>query len=527
MKVSIPLDSTLCTDSHKNDIKDPLTSNDLLSKNQSYFINNYLTNPKKQVIPAGDYITTKADMLEIKSESDKTQIYYKGSMVADVMSLGVEDTMYLDKDDAVIHEGFLWTVRKGLNGFFYEQMDLMTKEAVNTTFVDNESSSGSEIRDVRIIRNTHKVIVRNESGSIWVWDKDGMDEEDKDGRRLQWRQMPEPETDPFTGESVYKDGIRISYPMSEYFRDFEGEFIAVEINGKITFGLNNPAGVVREKPDEPMDFNITADVNSWRLIDQDLMKEADPNKAVKITIVIGKNVKVGAERAVLASAPGYTFLNPNNPSTYVLVSGRYALDLDTDITPNLHTIDLVLSPGAKISGYGGDGGNCTSSNLTNNPSGIGSNVRRGGGTAISCGSNLNIYCQGGNIIQGGGGGGSARRYYSEQMGTVDNRIGGGGGAGIPVGLGGNATEGTGNFPGANGTMTTGGLGGKGTYTLGGDGGNPGMPGKTGGSANNNSNNAGDGSNPGNGGNALRIKKEVNYTLEGITLGDMPGGVVTF
>lgn len=478
MKIPIPLNSSLCTDSHKNEIKNPQTGNDLFSKNRSYLINSHITNPKKKIIPKGDYITTRGNVLTIDRGSIKTRIFNGDRLIADVLSLGIEDTAYLDKDDAVIHDGSLWTVEKTLDGYVIEQTDLISNQ-VTKTEVTQDPDITSSILDVRFIRNTHKIITRNDDGSI----------------RINGVRIPE-NIDPDTGEP--------DNAMANYFTSYLGEFIAVEINGKVTFGLNNPAGVKIERPSLSNNFNIDANVNSWVLSEKFNDAGLNQNKGYTININIGTNVIVGA----------------NN--------GTYALDLVSGMLhPELHIINITMGAGAVILGHGGNGGNA---NHINNFNRNGQN----GGSAIFCGSELNISGLGGNKIQGGGGGGGGFSFgYRYSQGGSDHyyNIGGSGGGGSVIGNGGTAWGGDYNSNGNNGNILTGGssvtidntISGTRVAAYSGAGGDLGQNGNvgayiTGGSYNTGNNGRGT---SGLSGKALVLKSGVSYTVnENIDMGSV-------
>jgi len=381
MKVPIPLDSTLSTDSHPNDIKDPSRDRDLFNNNRSYLYNKYLTNPKKKVIDPEGYITTNGNIIQTTPDGENTHIVHNDIVIADVLSLGVEDVSFLDKDDAVIHDGFLWTVQRILSGYILEQTDLQTQEKTLTR-VEQE---GIDI--VRFVRNTHKVITKNQDGSVTI-----------DGKNYN----------------------SINFPgLSEYFAEFNGELAAVEINGKIWFGYNNSAGINNAPSTDTIpDLYITENVNGWILAD----KIPDQNKSYVINIYVGDNVKIGAG------------------------SNGFALDLLTGVTnPMNHTINLHLGSNVFISGRGGNGGSAHSTFLTNGTSGttainVGSNINIIGTSGA--------VIQGGG---GGGGAIILRVIINNLVGmpfgTVISR-GGGGGAGMSVGQrglpgGNNGTETTG------------------------------------------------------------------------------------
>jgi hypothetical protein len=406
MKIPIPLNSSLCTDSHKNEIKNPNASKDLFSKNQTYLYNGHLTNAKKTIVPEGDYITTKGDILKVIPGAEKTQIYHNGRVIADVLSLGIEDTSFLDCDDAVVHGGSLWTVRKTLEGYAVEQTDLSTHEKT-----ENEVIMAG-VQAARFIRNTHKIIALNVGGNIAI-----------DG-------------------AVYNSQ---NYPdMSEYLSSFDGELTAVEVNGKIYFGYNNPAGVAATAPSNTVNINIAQDANGYRLMDEFTGQGLDQNEKYVFVINVAANVKIGA------GASGF------------------AMDLLTGIlNPQNHNIVLNLGDGVVISGKGGDGGNASNKN-----GGIGQN----GTTAINVGSNITINGNSTATVQGGGGGGGACHVAVGNGANIGILSGaGGGGAGIPAGIGGVAT-GAYKQNGQNGTIGLGGVGGQGTnagfYAKGGKGGNP-------------------------------------------------------
>ena len=376
MKVSIPLESTLSTDSHKNDIKNPAVDRDLFNVNRSYLFNKHLTNAKKTTVPPGDYITTQGDLLSVIPGSEKTQIYHNGQVIADVLSLGVEDISFLDKDDAVIDEGSLWAVQKTLSGYTLEQTNLQTMEVTTSTIEQNG------ILDVRLIRNTHKVIARNMDGSVTI------------------------------DEVIYSDEN-----MRQYLTSFSGEFIAAEINGKIYFGYNNPAGVEQGQPQFTLNIPITGTgiKYNWRLIDAMNDLGADQNLGYIININVSTNVSIGS--------------NSNS---------QYAMDLFTGITkPSLHTINLNLETGSLITGKGGAG--------ASSYSGANYSLAENGGSAIRCGSNLNI--TGGGRIQAGGGGGGAGiiRMNPGFNPPVHNNYGGSGGAGMALGAAGSGKDGNGNI----------------------------------------------------------------------------------
>ena len=160
MKVTIPLNSTLSTDSHPNDIKNPQKDHDLFNVNRTYLYNKHLTNTKKKEVDKEGYITTSGDILTVIPGTEKTQIYHDGQIIADVLSLGIEDVSFLDQDDAVIHEGSLWTVQRTLTGYTVEQTDLTTNIITKTTVDQNG------IVYVSFVRNTHKVITKNQDGSV-------------------------------------------------------------------------------------------------------------------------------------------------------------------------------------------------------------------------------------------------------------------------------------------------------------------------------------------------------------------------
>lgn len=390
MKASIPLNSSLCTDSHRNDIKDPAAGRDLLAVNRSYLYNGCLTNPKKTVIDTDEYITTRGDRLSVINGSNTAQIYHNGRVIADVLSLGVEDVSFHDKDDAVIDGGSLWTVQKTLTGYTAEQTDLQTQEVTRTEI------KMDGVLEVRFIRNTHKVIARTIGGSIAV-----------DGK-------------------VYGD-----LNTAAYMSSFSGEFTAVEANGKIYFGYNNPAGSDGNAPDNVLNFIIDADTYGWTLAD----KLPDQNKSYVINITVNNNVLVGSNSLINIRPDGEVFTDEDG----------FAMDLLTGVeNPLNHEIKLYVGQNAYISGRGG--------RSINNAS-----------TAINVGSHIEI--NGNGVIQGGGG---------EGAGTY-----GGGGAGWPPG--GPVTSG-GSIAAGAGTLTTGGLGGVWDggillgKTYGGNGGNPGQNG---------------------------------------------------
>jgi hypothetical protein len=440
MKVLIPLDSSLCTDSHPNEIKDPQVSRDLFSHNRTYLFNKSLTNPRKTTIPKGYYITTEGDTLEVIPGSEKTRIAHKGQFIADVLSLGIEKTDYLDKDDAVIDSGSLWSVVKTLTGYVLEQTDLQTGEVL-TTPVNQEG-----VTDVRFVKNTHKVITRNSDGTVTI-----------DGT------------------------VHGTEEMQKYLVNTTGELIAVEINGKTYFGLQNPKGVGSEAPSNVLDLSITENINGWTLWD----KLPDQNFGYQINITISNNVHIGA------GATGY------------------ALDLLTGITnPQLHTISINLEYGVVISGKGGDGGSVFDySNIS---------AGKNGGAAINTGSTIIITGYG--TIQGGGGGGAAyamRNFSLIIIGPTTWSMAGGGGAGNPPGGGGQSSYGDEKYPGKPGTETTGGNAGGDSP---GKGGNPGQTG--GGVPSASGRNVGS---PGTGGAAIRVVSPAAYSVDGPQI---IGGIVT-
>lgn len=389
MKILIPLDSGLCTDSHPNEIKDPSISRDLFAHNRTYLFNKSLTNPRKTTIPKGDYITTEGDTLEVVPGSEKTRISHKGQFISDVLSLGIEKTEYLDKDDAVIDAGSLWSVVKTLTGYVLEQTELQTGEVL-TTPVNQEG-----VTDVRFVKNTHKVITRNSDGTVTI-----------DGT------------------------VHGTEEMKKYLANTTGELIAVEVNGKTYFGLQNPKVVASEAPSNVLDLSITGSINGWTLYD----KIPDQSLGYQINITISDNVHIGA---------GGT---------------GYALDLLTGVQrPLAHEISISLGQGVIISGAGGRG--------------AGNGIEAGNGTtAINTGTSLMI--TGGGIIQGGGGGG-ALMFIVRATGHTPI-MGGGGGAGIPGGAPGNSAYVEQLAQG--GTISSGGLGGMEDGVWGGKGGNPGQNG---------------------------------------------------
>jgi len=399
MKVQIPLNSSLCTDSHKNEIKDPLSDNELFSKNQSYLYKGCLTNPKKTVIHSGNYITTGGEELEIVRGSEKTQIYNKGRLIADVLSLGIENVSFLDRDDAVIDQNSLWTVKKTLNGYTLEETDLLT-QAVTVTEIEQ-----NDILEVRLIRNTHKVITRNVDNSITI-----------DGQKYS------------------------NQDMSNYLASYNGEFTAVEVNGKIYFGYNNPSGITKLPPINEITINITSNINNWRLSDNVNIVQ---NERYIFNVNVAAGVQIGSTS-----------------------TQNFAMDFLTGIpNPIDHIINLNVAAGAIISGKGGDGGSIF--NTTVPPYYFRIINGENGGTAINAGSPINI--TGDGTIQGGGGGGAP------YVVGVSDFLGGGGAAGIQIGIGGNLH---GNMHGDDGTYTTGGNGALFIKTVGmeqykaGNGGNP-------------------------------------------------------
>jgi hypothetical protein len=389
MKVTIPLDSTLSTDSHPNDIKDPSKDRDLFNKNRSYLYNKHLTNPKKKVIDSDGYITTDGDIIQIVSDGENTHIYHNGVIIADVLSLGIEDTSFLDKDDAVIDNGFLWTVQRTLSGYLLEQTDLQTQE-ITSTGIEQE---GVDV--VRFVRNTHKVITKNQDGSVTI-------------------------------DSVNYNSTNLP-GLSEYFANFNGELAAVEVNGKIWFGYNNPAGSNNAplSPPEIINLFITEDVNNWRLAPR--IPDQDKNYIINITV--SDNVRIGSGNSFDA-----------------------AMDLLTGVrNPLNHVIFLNLGKNVLISGRGGDGGSVA------NPSTF---IASSGILAIRVGSNINITGDNTAVIQGGGGGGGAARANIRLAGSlVSFGVAGGGGAGIPPGAAGTAVGFDRNSNGQIGTDTDGGDGG--------------------------------------------------------------------
>ena len=438
MKVSIPLNSTLSTDSHSNDIKDPGRDRDLFNKNRSYLYNGHLTNARKKIVPPGDYITTRGDLLSVIPGSEKTQIYHNGRVIADVLSLGIEDISFLDKDDAVIHEGSLWTVIRTLTGYTLERTDLVTLE-VTTTEVAPPAGAIYSFVDVRLIRNTHKVITRNSDGSVNI-----------DGVNYNSTTYPE---------------------MAEYLNNFTGEFTAAEINGNIYFGYNNPAGVILEKPTEPLTFNIAANVNGWSLREQMDLASANQDLGYQININIANGVIVGAGE------------------------NGFALDLLTNIANPLNQkINLNIGSNAYITGKGGDAGY---GRLYYHQLMPGQN----GTTAINVGTNITI--TGIGTIQGGGGGGSGIDRSYNYLFT------GGGGAGQPPGL----AESLFNQSGQPGTLTKGGAAPEIPEHVP-EGDSPGKGGDPG--------QAGEGTTEGQGGNAIRLVRPATLSIHGPTI---LGGVV--
>jgi hypothetical protein len=372
MKITIPLDSTLCTDSHKNDIKNPMSGRDLFSKNQSYLINRHLTNPKKQIVEDGDYITTKGDRLRVERSAEKIRIYNDDVLIAGVLSLGIEDTSFLDRDDAVIDDGYLWTVRKSVLGYVVERTNLQTNEKETVT-VDRDAQT-SNISIVRFIRNTHKIITLNNNGSVTI------------------------------NNYPYVDGnnnLEITYndeDMNGYLGIFSGEFTAAEINGKIIFGLNNPMGEITNYDRNVISYTIDNNINGWLLSDIMRILALDQNESYIFNITVADNVQIGAAES------------------------GFAMDFVTGITkPLSHIINLSVGTNAIISGRGGDGG------WRHYNTGIDEPLI--GTTAIFIASNINITGQG--TIQGGGGGGGYGEYL---VGMMPSYVSGGGGAGIPAGI---------------------------------------------------------------------------------------------
>ncbi len=352
MKVTVPLESTLCTDSHNHDIKNPAAGRDLFSKNHTYLFNRQLTNPRKSVIPPGNYITTMGDLLEVVPGSVTTRIVRDGNLIANVLSLGIEEELFITKDDAVIDSGSLWTVQKTLEGYTLEQTDLQTKEVTTTQIIQ------AGIVDVCFVKNTHKVITRNQDGGIAI-----------DG-------------------TVYEND-----QMKSYLSVMQGEFIAVEVNDKIYFGYQNPTGIIPEEPQEELNLSITGDINGWALVDN----IPDQLKAYRITIDIADGVIVGGG------------------------SNGIALDLYTGVVnPLKHHITINVGANVVVSGAGGNGGSSFSiGNVTNGGNGsaaiqCGSNlvingngkIQGGGGGGNASNARLNTGI--GGIFSYGGGGGAGR-----------------------------------------------------------------------------------------------------------------------
>ena len=248
----IPIDSNLSTDSHPNDIKNPTVSRDLFNVNRSYLYNKHLTNAKKQTVDKGGYIATSGEIITYKTNSDITDIYANDRLIASVASLGIEDTVFLDKDDAVIFEESLYTVKKILTGYILERTDLSTGVTVTELYEQNN------IIYIRFIRNTKKLIILYTDGSI-----------DIDGRKYDGNNYPE---------------------MSAYFIKFNGEFTAIEINKKIYFGYNNPFGILKTNPNDIIDITINDDVFGWSLSNM----IPDQNKGYIFNINVADNVKIGA-----------------------------------------------------------------------------------------------------------------------------------------------------------------------------------------------------------------------------------------
>jgi len=388
MKVSIPLNSSLCTDSHPNVIKNPESDRNLFKKNQSYLYNNHLTNAKKKVVDTDNYITTNGDELKIIEGSLTTQISHNNRLIASVNSLGIEDTIFLDVDDAVIFEDNLYTVKKTVEGYTVETTHLVTK--IKTETIINQDINGrlliNLVRDVRFIRNTNKVIAR-------------------------------------LTDSIIINGKPYNDPdMVSYLTFFAGEFIAVEENGNIYFGYNNPAGVTSDAPTETITININSNANSWILINN---INFDQQVGYNININIADNIQIGQ------------------------------LDLITGIiNPGKHIINLSLGNNSIISGHGGNGAGFYYFPQTGLVFGNGQD----GGSAIRVASF--IFITGNGTIQGGGGGGGGG-FYSRVQNLA--HASGGGGAGIPAGNGGIITiSGTNNSAinqGSSGSVNNGGQGG--------------------------------------------------------------------
>lgn len=405
MKVPIPLNSSLSTDSHPSDIKNPAVSKDLFKNNNSYYYNGNLTNPKKRVINQDGYITTRGNILTAEQFGEKIIIKNGNVVIADVLALGIEDVSFYDRDDAVIHDGYLWTVLKTLSGFIVEKINLKTHEIESFA-----NGSGNETH-VRFIRNTCKIITLNKFRIITIYDN----------VESVGHEIPD-----------YFEQNNVEIPViAEYFTNFNGEFTAVEINGKITFGFNNPVGVPKSKPVISIDVYITSNINDWRLLDVFSKNALSQNESYIFNIQVSNNVKIGCS-----------------------TSGNFAMDFFTGIErPELHKINLLLGNGVVISGRGGRGGNVQNAAVT---------AGQNGTVAINSCIDLDIRTISGTAtIQGGaGGGGASYNYYSSPTGSFYLRASGGGGAGIENGLGGIAT-GSGNsenLTGYAGTETTGGNG---------------------------------------------------------------------
>ena len=439
MKVSIPLDSTLSTDSHNNDIKDPARDRDLFNNNRAYYYNQHLTNARKKEVGASGYITTNGQVLNIAENGSTTVITNKdGLHIASVSSLGIENEEFYDRDDAVVDGGYLWLIKKTAEGYIVEKISLQTQNKETLEEVKPPKTTEGffqyEYADVRFIKNTHKVITRNTDGSI---DIDGINYRGS---------TPDPDN---PGRWLWGD-----VDMQNYFSTFSGEFSAVEIDGRIIFGYNNPKGVPRQEPGNEIIINLDPNAAGFDLEPYVWANNIDTSIPQKFVINVPAGARIGRQRGQAPFAITMQLSTENN---------------------NLHSVELNLGTNAIISGDGGDGGhfdgNINFPFITNG---------RQGCIALLTRINTVINGQSGSIIQGGGGGGGAIIFGATETYFVTN---GGGGAGLPGGRGNlesNANQAT-VIAGADGTAS---LGGGGGYIfinvnwefLGGSGGNPGQSG---------------------------------------------------
>lgn len=436
MKVSIPIESTLSVDSHRNDIKNPAVDRDLFNNNRAYLINSHLTNPKKKVKSKDSFITTRASLLNIKEGSVMTSIEHEGINIANVLSLGIENVSFHDRDDAVIHDGFLWLIRKTLNGYIVDQINLQTQETERLPEVLPPNGALYTFVDVRFIKNTHKVITRNSDGSINI-----IDETQQVNHRSS---TPDPNN---PGQMLWG-----SVNMEQYLSKTRGEFTAAEMpGGWIVFGYNNPKGVPTEETINTVNIAINSNMDNFDLRQWTNSNGIDLSIGQKFVITVANGVRIGSINTV---TPAMNFVLIDNAQ--------------------LHSVELNLGINTIISGRGGQGGLTTVTNGGRNLSASNGGL---GGTAIWTNCDLVINGQQGSIIQAGGGGGAAVITGNNPLRPGDpvtsiRCAGGGGGAGIIPGFGGIASGGMQNVSGNPGTVSNGGQGGLINTGQAGVGGNP-------------------------------------------------------